>query len=637
MSSSPLIGIDLGTTNSAISWLSATAHSPEQVAPELIAIDGARICPSVVSFEAGRDGPLVGTAAHNRLAYAPDETIREAKRNMGSDHLYEIRDRRLTACEVQSRVLSYLAQKARDALGMPVERAVITVPAFFAQHQRQATRRAGELAGLEVERLINEPTAAALAYHPEGGVQQVLVYDLGGGTFDVSLVRMDGTLLEVLASHGDTALGGRDFDHALAEFVLERFLESQKDVAASDLEAALRQDLGARTRLLLAAEAAKIELSENPEVTVRCEFLVEYPKGRPRHLEVAVNRREFESLIEGDLDRTLRSVERVLEDARCDAADLDEVLLVGGSTRMPAVGRLLEQHLGCSPNRGINPDECVALGAAVQAGIMHGREVGKVLVDVSPYPLAISVLELLPQPHQSCRVISPRNTPIPSRHAESFETIHPDQSEALVFVFQGDERDPRRNRCIGRISLEGLKRREGEDSPSVIVGFRTNLDGVVEVTMANPGSGRRQSGQIIVEGLGTRDMMRDFLEHCEESDVEPGPPGARSIFPAVPAGDAPLVLSTDTEERADVEVGEGRPVDEFEGLPADLHEDSKTLRRIMGQFPRLIERRAEHADELRAKVEEARDAQRSQPVDPTRVRESMDALTDLLFDLGEFF
>lgn len=628
--SPPIVGIDLGTTNSAIAHVVG-----EPARPELIFVDGQRICPSVVSFDAAEREPLVGYPARNRLVVAPEETVRSAKRFMGTDHLWRIHGHEFSPQHIQSRILAHLAHAAELATGTRPVRAVITVPAYFDQMQRQATREAGELAGLSVERLLNEPTAAALAYHPEGGVKQILVYDLGGGTFDASLVRMDGTLLEVLASHGDTHLGGDDFDETLAEFVLERFVEMQNenDDEADAIANTIRNDPAAWTRLLLASEAAKIELSAKSETVVRAEFIIEYPKNHPRHIDVPLHREDLLDLIADDLSRTMESVQQVMDDAKVTPADIDEILLVGGSTRIPAVWHMLHERLGKDPNRSIDPDICVAVGASVQAGIIAGLPVGKILVDVAPYSLGVGVLTGMsiyePWPYMINRVITPRNTPLPSRFAEKFTAVSPDQPRCEAFVFQGSDLDPRKNRCIGKISLDGLRIQAGEDIPSIIVEFGYDLSGQVTVNISNPGSGRKASETLIIDGLGARDMMDEYLKSHAHTGVLPGPPSSAADL--LVAQNAPPAKHLATSPNS---IGTTENPDD---LPDEFADDDRMLRQIMGRFPELEKKHAASAETIRSAIDAARQALHARPVNRQTARRAIDDLTDLLFDLGEFF
>jgi len=662
MHQSEIVGIDLGTTYSAIGRLGPRGR------PELFSINGHNVCPSLVSFP--EDGPpLVGQEALNRLAFAPRRAVRSAKRRMGRGRPYSIGGTEYRPEEIQALILRYLVREATSRLGVNPRRAVITVPAYFDQVQRQATRRAGELAGLVVERLLNEPTAASLAYHPDGGARQILVYDFGGGTFDASVVRQDHDLVEVLASHGDTELGGDDIDRALADHLLKCWVGT-RGADGLELRRLVLQSVEASTRLDLAVEKAKRELSSCVETVIRLEYLVDH-QGTAQHFEMPLTRSELEELIRPFLQKTLSSAQQALDDARLDAGDLDRILLVGGSTRIPAVWEVLQTQFGLEPDRSLNPEECVALGACIQAGLIEGLEVNRILVDVSPYSLSVS--HFVPDPfhrHMECKVITPRNTPIPSSYSERFHALLEDQEAVEIFVFQGGDVDPQKNRCIGRLFLSGLARTPGEETPSITVDFRYNLDGIVEVILANRGSGRTASARIKVDGLGTCDLMDEFVESVRSTGIAPGP-GSRIGIPSLnpridPTGEAPppekgetpilqLPLhnrsATEMTETSECDSGEGygegieldSTITDFAetagylGLPPRLTDDYVALKRIMGRFPELRERHASRVAELQEAIERARAAFQRRPLDPAEATEAYDELTDLLFDLGEFF
>jgi molecular chaperone DnaK len=375
---SPIVGIDLGTTFSAVAVVN-------EGLPRILPKGNERIIPSVVGYSATGEW-LVGTPARNQLVYMPENTVRSIKRKMGSQETVTLAGRALAPQEVSAFVLRELKRVAEDHLGEPVGRVVITVPAYFSEAQRQATKDAGRIAGLIVERIINEPTAAALAYGLNRDEDQlVLVYDLGGGTFDVSLVELAGGVIEVRASHGNTQLGGDDFDQRLAERLLMDFEQEH------NLD--LRGDKTALARVNRAAEDAKIHLSNHPFAWLREEYLAE-KRGVPLHLEKEISCDEFIALIDDLLQKTRISIDRVLKDAGLIASDLDKVLLVGGSTRIPAVWELVAEHTGLEPRSEINPDEAVALGAAVQAAIIAGLPVDAVLVDVTSHSLGIEVAQI---------------------------------------------------------------------------------------------------------------------------------------------------------------------------------------------------------------------------------------------------
>ena len=369
-----IIGIDLGTTNSEVAVV-------RDGRPEILAIDGAKLLPSVVGL--GDDGNLlVGQAARNQYSLYPERTIRSVKRRMGEDVHLSLGEQSYRPQEISALILKRLKQAAEQHLGESVGKAVITVPAYFSDAQRQATRDAGELAGLEVVRIINEPTAAALAYEADHqGSRTILVYDLGGGTFDVSVVRMTADITEVLASHGNNQLGGDDFDARLVEHVLTH-LKTEHGIASLE-------DRSALARIQRACEAAKITLSDSPFARIEEEYLLEH-QGQPLNLSLEISRSDYEDLIKSYIDETLEAVHTALKGAGLAVADLDEVLLVGGSTRTPLIQERLEQILGMQPRAEVDPDLCVAAGAAIQAAVISGQTVASVLVDVTPYTFGTS-------------------------------------------------------------------------------------------------------------------------------------------------------------------------------------------------------------------------------------------------------
>src|SRR5437763_4651770 len=399
----PIVGIDLGTTNSEV----AIVRNGQ---PHVFVEDGDPILPSFVGL--ADDGRLlVGKAARNQWVLAPERTVKSIKRKMGQDVKVKLGDQEYRPQEVSALILRSLRDRAVQQLGQPVTKAVITVPAYFNDAQRQATREAGELAGLEVVRILNEPTAAALAYNPgEHDLRRVLVYDLGGGTFDVSVVAAEEGVVEVLASHGDTQLGGDDFDELLLTLVCDRF--------ADEHGLDLRQNRTAKARLLRAVEAAKRQLSDHPFARLEEEFIAE-KAGVALHLTQEIDRDDYENLIRPLIDRTMDCVQRALDDANLTGRQIDQVVLVGGSTRTPLIAHLLEDRLGQPAHKEVNPDLIVAMGAALQAAIIAGEDVGSVLVDVTPHSLGIKCLDDIgggfgvPFLHRFAPIID-RNTPLPA-------------------------------------------------------------------------------------------------------------------------------------------------------------------------------------------------------------------------------
>ncbi|MGH9934746.1 MAG: Hsp70 family protein, partial [Blastocatellia bacterium] len=418
------VGIDLGTTNSLVAIV-------EQGRPSVLSRGEERLVPSVVGLS--DDGRMVvGQTALNQYVLAPERTVRSIKRKMGGDERVKLGDREYSPEEISAFVLRHLKTLAEEVLGDAVDAAVITVPAYFNDAQRQATKRAGELAGLEVPRIINEPTAAALAYGIEKQLNQFLmVYDLGGGTFDVSIIEQQGDVLEVRASHGNVHLGGDDFD----ERVLQHLIAHLSGEHRYDFKA----DRRAMARLVRAAERAKIALSDAPYARAAEEFLAQYD-GQIAHLNTELGQRQFEEMIDDLLRSTLSSIDRALSDARLKPQEINRALLVGGSTRIPRVSELIEEHIGLQPSMEIDPDEAVALGASVQAAIISGEPVNAMLIDVAPHSLGIAVAEivfdhLVPG---AFRPIIRRNTTIPTTKAELFHTLSPHQDTVEIEVHQGE-------------------------------------------------------------------------------------------------------------------------------------------------------------------------------------------------------
>ncbi|GAB4416236.1 MAG: molecular chaperone DnaK [Anaerolineae bacterium] len=503
-----IVGIDLGTTNSAVAVV-------QDGQPRILPKGDQRIIPSVVGWSK-ESGWLVGRPALNQYALNPDQTIRSIKRKMGSNERVAIGNREFTPQEISAFILRELKTIAEKNLGQPVNKAVITVPAYFTNAQRQATKEAGEIAGLEVVRIINEPTAAALAYgldHEED--QLALVYDLGGGTFDVSLVEMTGGVVEVRASHGDTHLGGDDFDHILAEHASKLFYKKH--------QISLKDNRVALARLNRAAEAAKVHLSDFPETHLREEYLAEQ-NGVPRHLDETVSRLEFEEMTEELLDKTIASMERVFKDAELNAEELDRVLLVGGATRMPAVWTLVANYTGLEPDVEINPDEVVALGAAVQAAIIAGQPVESILVDVTPYSLGIEAAtvmggQLIPDIYS---VLIHRNTTIPVTKEEVFQTLHPNQKAVHIKVYQGEQPVASANTLLGDFLIEGLKPAAPGEHPSVNVRFDFDVNGMLHVSAVDHIGGSQKS--LSVQATQARLTPHEIAEARERlPELEPAP------------------------------------------------------------------------------------------------------------------
>jgi molecular chaperone DnaK (HSP70) len=460
-----IIGIDLGTTNSEVAVV-------QDGRTRILEVDGSKLLPSVVGLT--DDGALlIGQGARNQYALYPERTIRSIKRRMGEDTKVAMGALSYTPQEISALILKRLKQAAEQELGQAVSKAVITVPAYFSDAQRQATRDAGELAGLDVVRIINEPTAAALAYevdHPQG--KTVLVYDLGGGTFDVSVVRVAKDVTEVLASHGNNRLGGDDFDARIVAHLVDHLNAQGHDP---------REHRAAMARLTRAAEAAKIALSDAPFALIQEEYLLEH-EGAPVHLFLELSREDYEDMIAPYIGETLEAVHIAVKGAGLSASDLDEVLLVGGATRTPLVQRRLEADLRMQPRSEVDPDLCVATGAAIQAAVIAGQQVGSVLVDVTPYTFGTSAIADLNgqmYPYTFVPLIR-KNTPIPVTKSEAFETFHDGQRSIIVEVYQGEDPDALNNTEIGSFRIDGLS-----DVPAgnvIITTFSLDVNGILHVS-----------------------------------------------------------------------------------------------------------------------------------------------------------
>lgn len=481
MNKQRIVGIDLGTTNSAVAVI-------RDGAPEIIPVDGVPLLPSVVGFSPD-DSLLIGQSALNQLVLYPEHTAASVKRCVGEDLRISLGAVEYTPVELSAMILKRLKLAAEEHLGEAVDRAVITVPAYFSDAQRNATKEAGEVAGFQVERILNEPTAAALCYAARGlGDGTFLVYDLGGGTFDVSIVRVRGDVTEVLASHGDTALGGDDFDELLRSRLI-------KELGVEP--GACNQDLRAAARLRRAAEEAKIRLSVESYVRVGLESVLE-KDGTWLNLDAEIARVDYEDQIEPLLDRTKDAVQMALRDSGLIARNLDGVLLVGGAARTPAVASLLADLLGIPPRMDVNPETAVALGAALQAGRISGDVNAKILVDVTPFSFGTSCVgelagELSPYLY---RPVLRRNTPIPARQTETFYTMHPGQKTIDVKIFQGEEPDARLNTLVGRFVVDGLDEKADECS-AIVFDLRLDLDGILNVEITEQHTGLKKS--VVIE------------------------------------------------------------------------------------------------------------------------------------------
>ncbi len=564
MTNDTIIGIDLGTTNSEVAVI-------RDGRPVVLEEDGDPILPSVVGLD--HEGHLlVGKAARNQYVLAPERTVRSIKRKMGQEVTVALGDQKYSPQEISAIILKTLKHRAEKALGFPVSKVVITVPAFFNDGQRQATRQAGELAGMEVVRIINEPTAAVLTYDPHPPeMERLLVYDLGGGTFDVSVAQVENGVVEIQSSHGDTQLGGDDFDQLLLDHVCDHF--------AREHDVDLRQSLGAKARVLRAAEDAKKRLSHDAVTTIEEEFITE-KNGRSLNLVMEISRYDYEELIRPLLLKTLACLDQALTDAKVQANQIDKVVLVGGATRTPLVHQLLEERLGRPVHCEIEPDLAVAMGAAVQGGLIAGIDVGPILVDITPHTLGISALgDLHGFVSEHCfSPIIERNTPLPATQTEIYSTVVDNQKSAEIRVFQGENQDTRYNTLVGEFDIEGLA--AVPSGNQILVRLDLDLNGILKVTATERAT-----------GLAKHVVIESATERFRQSQRSDAVDRLEAVFGTLEQPHRPLVALPEPDQNS-------FPSSDF--MTPTLRQAVETARALVAKAKSLeSDANAEDAEELR--------------------------------------
>ena len=584
---SKVIGIDLGTTNSCV----AVMEGGEAVV--IPNAEGNRTTPSVVAFSKSGER-MVGQTAKRQAITNPDRTIASIKREMGSDHRVNIDGKSYTPQEISAMILQKLKSDAEAYLGQPVTEAVITVPAYFTDAQRQATKDAGKIAGLDVKRIINEPTAAALAYGVDKEqTQKIMVYDLGGGTFDVSILEIDDGVIEVLATAGNNRLGGDDFDQCIMKYLVSEF----KRTDGIDLSG----DKVAMQRLKEAAEKAKIELSGVTTSNINLPYITADATG-PKHLDVTLTRAKFNELTGHLVDATMGPVRQAMSDAGLKASDLSKVLMVGGSSRIPAVVEAVKKFTGSEPFKGINPDECVAMGAALQAGVLTGDVKGLLLLDVTPLSLGIETMGGV------CTRLIERNTTIPVKKSQIFSTAADNQTSVEVNVLQGEREMAAANKSLGRFHLDGIApARRGV--PQIEVTFDIDANGIVNVSAKDLGTGNAQHITITSSSNMSKDDIERAVKEAEQYAAE----------------DAKIKEKVEVRNQADQmvyqaektlsEVGDKVPESEKAPIQAGIDKLKETLK---GEDTDAIKAATEELTQLFYKMSEKLYQQQAPQGDPTQ-------------------